>query len=230
MTHVFRNALSGIVLGIYQGSLSESIEVKARAAGVNLVFYDIVESNEDSTSLARKDLSSFLENKHPLSTHRSLKLDLRGLLPAGFNAPPPPFYPPPGWRRFYKEFRGLVERTALHKFLPQTRNVADDAAIKACAAVLQWQAFEIRMDYIEVELTKGNVFQRFSRCDDGYPNEPVKARTYDGCLLSVCRSLCISEEEGRAFIDAVVKEAEGSRIIEIIKEMVHKDGTYAYFA
>ena len=65
-------------------------------------------------------------------------------------------------------------RAALHKLLPQTRNVADDAAIKAWAAALQWQAFEIRMDYIEEELTKGNVFQRFSRGDDGHPNEPVK--------------------------------------------------------
>ena len=222
MTHLFRNALSGNVLGIYQGSPTESVEAKAEAAGVNLAFYDIVESDEDATTLVRKDFSSFLENKHPLSEGRSPNW------PATY--PPPPFYPPPGWRRFYKEFKGLVERTALHKFLPQTRNAGDDVAIKACAAVLQWQAFEIRMDYIDAELTKGNAFQRFSRSDDGYPNEPVKARSYDGCLLSVCRSLCISEEEGRAFIDAVVKEAEGSRIIEAIKEMVHKDGTYTYFA
>ena len=86
------------------------------------------------------------------------------------------------------------------------------------------------MDYVEAELTKGIELQRFRLYDDGPPSEPVKARRYDGCLLSECHSLCISEEEGQAFIDAVVKEAEEFRIIGAIKEMVHRDGTYAYFA
>jgi len=221
MTHIFRNSLSGDVLASYQGSHTETIEAMAEAAGVNLAFYDIVECGEDETSLVRKNPLSLLENKHPLSTNRSP------------NRPvdcPPALYPPPGWRRFYKEFTAFVKLTALHKFLPHTQSVENDASIKACAAVLQWQAFEIRMDYIEDELIKGIKFERFELDDNGHPNEPIKCRSYAGCLLSVCHSLCISEEEGLSFIGAVVKVAEDFGIVDAIKVMVDNDGIYTYFA
>ena len=113
----------------------------------------------------RHSASNFLENVHPK---------------APFWSQTSPDCPLPGWRRFYKEFHGLIKRTALHKFVPQTKNAEDDAAIKACAAVLQWQAFEIRMEYIQKELANGNTFRTFMLLEDGDPREPVKARDYEG--------------------------------------------------
>jgi len=221
MTHIFLNALSGDVLGSYQGSLTEAIEAMAETAGVNIALYDIVERGDDETSLVRKNLWSLLENKHPLSASRSPNRPVDCPLAR---------YPAPGWRRFYKEFTAFVKLTALHKFLPHTQSVESDASIKACAAVLQWQAFEIRMDFIEDELIKGIKFERFELDEDGHPNEPFRGRRFAGCLLSVCHSLRISEEEGLSFIGAAVKVAEDFGIVDAIRDTVDKDGIYTYFA
>ena len=223
VSHVFRNALSGGVLGTYYGSPLESVEAMAEAAGLNLRFYDIVERNRDETSWVRKCASSLLENAHPLSREHSARI-------AGFVYPTLPLYPPPGWRRFYKEFHGLIKRTALHKFVPHTQKVENDAAIKACAAVLQWQAFEIRMEYIKKELANGNTFRTFMLLEDGHPREPVKARDYEGCLKSICHHLSKSDEDAESLISAVIAEAEKYGIIEAVTEMVHEDGMHAYFA
>ena len=66
MKHVFRNALSGGVLGTYRGGPLQSVAAMAEVAGLSLAFYDIVEINDDETSLVRKTASSLLENTHPL--------------------------------------------------------------------------------------------------------------------------------------------------------------------
>jgi len=65
MTHIFRNSISGDVLGSYQGSHTETVEAIAEAAGMNIKLHDIVERDEDETSLVRKNPLSLLENKHP---------------------------------------------------------------------------------------------------------------------------------------------------------------------
>jgi len=231
VSHVFRNALSGVVLGTHRGSPLASVEAMAEAAGVNLVFYDIAGRNENETSLVRIKASKFLKNAHPKTQFRSQTN---------------PDYPPPGWRRFYKEFHGLIKRTALHKFVPQTKNAEDDAAIRACAAVLQWQAFEIRMEYIEKELTNGSKFENFKLLENGEPSEPVRARDYEGCLHSIRHHLSRKDKDGRLkkqrstggrsreawkeLLEAVVDEAEKYGIIEAVAERVHKDGMQTYFA
>jgi len=231
VSHVFRNALSGVVLGTHRGTPLDSVEAMAEAAGVNLVFFDIAGRNEHETFLVRIKASKFLENAHP---------------EALFRGQPSPDYPPPGWRRFYKEFHGLIKRTALHKFVPQTKNAENDAAIKACAAVLQWQAYEIRMEYIEKELANGSEFGTFKLLENGEASQPVKARDYEGTLHSIRHHLSKKDKDGESrrqrsmgsrsreeceeLLWAVVDEAEKYGIIEAVAEMVHEVGMHTYFA
>ena len=101
MTHIFRNSISGDVLGSYQGSHTETVEAIAEAAGMNIKLHDIVERDEDETSLVRKNPLSLLENKHPrarkmrmchgceIHTSDKIALALRVRLPCpAFSSPP----------------------------------------------------------------------------------------------------------------------------------------------